>query len=274
MFIIQMGCGVSFSTRKSSPKFMSKVNKGSLASNNSVKTTADLNESQSLTPKLSKSCYRKPPEELDGSDIIENYSILQSLCISCAEEYKSVKELTSSFLYYYSYFLFHVHSSCIPRFRISKALKVLMAFVYCKRSTQEDQIILCNKFPFFSVFSNFAEDYQIIDELLYLTKHLKKSDKFLQDLLKVEYVLKIFSNEEDLVNGLEDGVNILRKCAEEARYVMKIIENIYKETQEFFWEYWNFKVEALQIAGQFKGIKDCSIEDIVHFMYMENLITM
>ena len=269
-----MGCGVSFSTRKSSTKFISKVKKGLIKSSNSVKTTADLNESQSFTPKMMKPCYRNPPQELDGSDIIENYSLLQSLSISCADEYKSVKELTSSFLYYYYYFLFHIHSSCIPRFRISKALKVLLAFVSSRRSTQEDQIVLCNKFPFFSVFSNFTEDYQIIDELLYLAKHLKKNDQFLQDLLKVEFVLKIFSNEEELVDGLEDGVSILKKCAEEARSVMKIVENIYKETQEFFWEYWNIKAEALQIAGQFKGITDCSIEDIVHFMYMENLITM
>lgn len=269
-----MGCGVSFSTRKNSPKLMRKVGKGFLTSNNSVKTTADLNDSQSFTRKLSKTCVRKPPEELDGSEIIENYSLLQSLFISCADEYKFVKELTSSFLYNYSYFLFHVHSSCIPRFRFGKALKVLMTFVYCKQSTQEDQIIICNKFPFFSVFSQFSEDYQIIEELLYLTKHIKKNEKFLQDLLKIEYVLKIFTDEEKLIDGLEDGVNILKKCSEEARNVLKMVENLFKEAQEFFWDYWNIKAEALEISNQFKGIKDCSIEDIVHFLYMENLITM
>jgi hypothetical protein len=269
-----MGCGVSFSSRKNPSKSIQNPQKPQLTSNNSVKTTADTNDLQSLSLKPAKTCSQQRPESLDGSEILENYSILQSLSITCADEYKSIQELCTSFLYFHSSFLHHVHSCCIPRFRFSKAMKVLMTHSYSKQSSQEDQIILCNKFPFFSVYPQFAKDFQVIEELLYLAKHLKKSESFLQDLLKVEFVLSIFDKDEKLYKEVKDGVEILKSCAIQAREVLMMVEKIGKETQEFFWDYWNVKDEALNISNQLRGYKDYSIEDVVHFMYMENLITM
>lgn len=260
-----MGCGTTLS-KSSAFESIIKIPKVPITSNNSVKTSADNYDKALSLLKFRKSCQSPLPVFSDGTKILQDYELLLSLSINCAEEYKNIKELSSTFLQIFHNFKISVHSCCIPSFTLQKALKILLSLTYSKFPSCKGKIVKKEKFSFNDSVS--MAEFEEVDELLYYVRHVMKNEEFLKDLLHVEYVLRIFHYLEGIEKDLELGVNILREAAEESREVLGIARKMNEEMQRFFYDFSKIDIEACAVASEFEGICDIEVADIVHYVYL------
>lgn len=265
-----MGCGLQL-PKSNSPKSIESKAKTIINSNSSVKTSAENIEQAACPSKILKACQKIDLITSDGTKIIEDYQLLLSLEINCAEEFRNIKELSSTFYQYYQNFKISVHASCISNFTMVKGLKVNLCTYYSKFPNSKSLIYTCEKFPFFK--TNSIAEFAGVEEMLYLAKFLMRDEKFVKDLLHVEYIIRIFSSFEDSFKEFEQGVRVLREAAEESRRVLELVKKVRSEMKEFFWQFHEIEKEAREVSKNFTDINDFTVDDIVHFVYMDLILS-
>lgn len=265
IIIINMGC-ISSSSKKT-PKQVEAKTVCSTISATPFNNTLD---STGAKPSFFFKCEepKESEEDLsDGEDIIQAYKLLLNLGVNCHEEYKLITELTSAFWFHYLVFKNSVHGSCIPGYTLTKGLKIMLLEACVNFFPAGISITPEEKFPFFSVPSEYEHNFAIFNEFLYYTKYLNNNQEFLKGLLHVEYVLKSLKNIDicGICSDYTQALEMLSKSVEDGKSLLKSVKSICAEIKAFTKDLPAIFSEISNVQSSISDTK-CSAYNLVHYI--------